>query len=499
MWEYFGGARTILGFVSTSAFEEASTQEGSPPPSPKRSKPPLKERNKGRRFREKVVPKGSPAIQNHKEEHSDVPSVFSESVVPAQKPEEAVAVKVEDDFTWMDFCDSHVTQYSDSEQVLQSESATRDTLDSLLVNCSKDLNVASDSSCIQDYNILLPPYKEPDPTDEINDTASCSQTAGNVASVDAPAEVEFDGFGDLFNEPEVTSAPKAANGTGEELDLTLWTGNSSESNHDEVDNTNAPVSINSCLALFTKAELLSDEQAWHCERCSQNARQRKGKQIVCVLDEGESRSEKPSSSGEVGSTEIKVSGNGKMVSFSKNLSSQDETRNDPSLKVTYQKLLNLTGGSDIKEGIQNEESSKLLDFDVLLKDEEVAESDDSSHYFSCQSSHESTSTHEKSISQANSCSTNDQESAGCDRPAVAVTSGRNDSTDEVNQLGKEGLQLLDKRHSLDSDGNGEVESPHRKVKRDATRRILINGVPPILTIHLKRFNQDARDHLPGNT
>jgi ubiquitin carboxyl-terminal hydrolase 16/45 len=33
------------------------------------------------------------------------------------------------------------------------------------------------------------------------------------------------------------------------------------------------------------------------------------------------------------------------------------------------------------------------------------------------------------------------------------------------------------------------------VKRDATKRVLIDKAPPILTIHLKRFSQDARGRL----
>ncbi|KAI3853771.1 hypothetical protein MKX03_001212, partial [Papaver bracteatum] len=45
-------------------------------------------------------------------------------------------------------------------------------------------------------------------------------------------------------------------------------------------------------------------------------------------------------------------------------------------------------------------------------------------------------------------------------------------------------------------GEGEeVDSKSLKVKRDATKRILINSAPSILTIHLKRFSQDTRGRL----
>jgi len=41
----------------------------------------------------------------------------------------------------------------------------------------------------------------------------------------------------------------------------------------------------------------------------------------------------------------------------------------------------------------------------------------------------------------------------------------------------------------------EIDSKSVKVKRDATKRVLIYKAPPILTIHLKRFSQDARGRL----
>ncbi|GFQ05339.1 ubiquitin carboxyl-terminal hydrolase 2 [Phtheirospermum japonicum] len=53
-------------------------------------------------------------------------------------------------------------------------------------------------------------------------------------------------------------------------------GNNSESDPDEVDNADAPVSVESCLALFTKPELLfKDEHAWQCDNCSKVVRERK--------------------------------------------------------------------------------------------------------------------------------------------------------------------------------------------------------------------------------
>ena len=52
-------------------------------------------------------------------------------------------------------------------------------------------------------------------------------------------------------------------------------GNSCESDPDAVDNSDSQVSIESCLAYFTKPELLSNEHAWHCENCSKVLRERR--------------------------------------------------------------------------------------------------------------------------------------------------------------------------------------------------------------------------------
>ncbi|XP_039015578.1 ubiquitin carboxyl-terminal hydrolase 2-like, partial [Hibiscus syriacus] len=41
----------------------------------------------------------------------------------------------------------------------------------------------------------------------------------------------------------------------------------------------------------------------------------------------------------------------------------------------------------------------------------------------------------------------------------------------------------------------EIDSEDVKVKRNSTKRVLVNKAPPILTIHLKRFCQDVRGRL----
>ncbi|KAI8563476.1 hypothetical protein RHMOL_Rhmol03G0113600 [Rhododendron molle] len=65
-------------------------------------------------------------------------------------------------------------------------------------------------------------------------------------------------------------------------------------------------------------------------------------------------------------------------------------------------------------------------------------------------------------------------------------------TDEVQQRKS---QSLPKWCESEVSDNEEMNSDSVKVKRHATKRILINRAPPILTIHLKRFSQDLRGRL----
>ncbi|CAL5392019.1 unnamed protein product [Camellia sinensis] len=72
-----------------------------------------------------------------------------------------------------------------------------------------------------------------------------------------PDALDFDGFGDLFNEPEIDAGPNVKPLSSD-----------SESDPDEVDNSDSPMSVEFCLVYFTKPELLSIKHAWHCENCS---------------------------------------------------------------------------------------------------------------------------------------------------------------------------------------------------------------------------------------
>lgn len=324
-----------------------------------------------------------PVVAEKKVEISNTPTGGIESIVPEQK-EKTVSLDV-DNSSWMDFIEFSSNQHCNVEEVQESDSFAQNGFGPQLENDVSSVN-DSQSSFIQDSNISKDADKV---AQEISGTASCSQNVQTVENSDT----EFEGFGDLFNEPEVTSVPKNEKGASEDFDLFSV---SSDCNHDEVDNTHAPVSVCSCLSLFTKPELLTGEQAWICEQCSKNAGLAKNK----ACRNGKSKSKNPSSKDILGeSKEERIEGS-----------------------------TNLSGTS--------------------------------SQYYSCQQEN----------ADADNCSVNGFESVECDQG----TSG------EVSQ-------------SIHSDGSEEVESKkYIKVKRDATKRILINRTPPILTIHLKRFRQDAR-------
>ncbi|KAD5803671.1 hypothetical protein E3N88_15031 [Mikania micrantha] len=212
---------------------------------------------------------------------------------------------------------------------------------------------------VQESDVLLLPYKD-------------------VTSTSEQEPLDFDGFGGLFDEPELADGPTVnplSNGIEE-----------SESEPDEVDDTDSPVSVEKCLAYFTTPEILTKtEHAWQCEKCSKSLLEQK-------------------------------------------------TR----LKNKLQKF--------VPNGGENEISS--VSSDLCIE-------------------------HEPS----NGFSKNSDQST--ELADLVVNNGKNDNSQDV----------------LESSEDEEVDSKCVMVARDASKRILISRAPPVLTIHLKRFCQDARGRL----
>ncbi|KAF5193675.1 Ubiquitin carboxyl-terminal hydrolase [Thalictrum thalictroides] len=294
---------------------------------------------------------------------------------------------------------------------------------------------------LQGPEVLLLPYKEENST-----------TGGEMANMESGApslvlgceedSLEFDGFGDLFNEPKMDSVPNLHDKSSQEIEATetgFIAGNSSESDPDEVDDTNAPVSINSCLAYFTKPEILS-EHAWHCENCSKTLQ---GLQLYSVDNQSKST--------------VKKKTNGIQLR-----SQNDQSGGDLSNSCADSSILeNVNSDNDFGCNIERRE-------DLLSSSNSLQEV--SPFVTDCKLSNQASSNNQT----GESCSVNDSDNTGNDGDQVQVSKSK-----------------VSARESQ----NSEVDEKCVKVMRDATKRYLLHKVPLILTIHLKRFSQDGRGRL----
>lgn len=417
------------------------------------------------------------------------------------------------------------------------------------VDCSNDLTVLLDTSversckydvpdsCFPVPGVILLPHTEqanaiisldvnnrtsffqdPDATNLVDNSISVSSAANSTCK---QVEDDFEGFGDLFNEPEFTSDFKEDTIGSEDMDITSWNGNISESTVKEVD-TNAPVSIYSCLALFTKPEILSDEAAWYCEHCSKmllqenrelqaskhqaakvSAQPVTGKSMV---NEDEFRSKCFASDSHWDSTIEKVLDNGKSPSSAENTTLVEDHFDQIVVINTSQKPNIQAEASHNNEESNSAENLHLAEtapcssmtglFDVF--DKEMLDLETSEKI--------STSATVNTLIQDGESTfncINDRSSVGNDAKEPEFTShswqsctnvalqktGKYDSQ-EVGRRRKKGLKSGNAYPPKEN--KGEVI---KMVKRDATKRILIERIPPILTIHLKRFSQDGRGRI----
>lgn len=323
-------------------------------------------------------------------------------------------------------------------------------------------------------NLVLPQKEETSISGEIS-------REGEVSSsfVGYEPDACFDGFGDLFNEPEIVEGPNLkplstdTNIQGNEIAETgFLVANISESDPDEVDNSDSPVSIESCLAWFTKPELLSDEHAWHCENCSKVVQ----KQRMQLRKRQQN-----------GVSEIQMSGVDNRIQSAPSNSTNDRPfPNDRDIRenvlTTFdESLVSENGKTNDNQNDKKEISEEAgLILAVSQLKEGSGDMNDACAEISQSSSCYKTCTEASICGEASdSCSVNEPSNDGFD-------------TGEVQQTKS---QLLTKGSESEGSDNEEMNSDSVKVKRDATKRILINRAPPILTIHLKRFSQDARGRL----
>ncbi|XP_021748932.1 ubiquitin carboxyl-terminal hydrolase 2-like [Chenopodium quinoa] len=301
---------------------------------------------------------------------------------------------------------------------------------------------------VQDNEILLLTYKEDglmDGEEEMKVDAEVSSSA----VVDGEDSLGFDGLGDLFNEPEDLVAGMNSVPVSDGLANGFLAGNSTESDPDEVDDTDSPVSVETCLAHFIKPELLSGEHAWHCENCTK------------LLKEGRQRM---------------------MENQQKTASVQRSKSSDVCLSSETMLAMNhhVSDSSAVSLAAHDNGSIKI--------DENLKKLDDGKINGPCPN----LSQKEESRREPETTHLNASDPCVCSMPS-----------DKTYLDGKSGdVHGPIERPSGPSEEHesGEVEEEEVDVKcvkvmRDATKRILISKTPPILTIHLKRFGQDARGRL----
>ncbi|KAF9666108.1 hypothetical protein SADUNF_Sadunf16G0194400 [Salix dunnii] len=323
---------------------------------------------------------------------------------------------------------------------------------------------------VPNSEVLLLPYKEEGFTDrEImkGEYESASSFVGYGQD-----ELEFDGIGDLFNEPEVSTAPVAGPSLGNEVVLPSFiAGISSESDLDEVDDSDSPVSLESCLAHFIKPELLSNDNAWECENCSNILRE----QRLVAKNKQSKISTKASLNGD--ETQIQSDS----VNLDKNISCPTEVGSFENGDVIFDNLCNST--PEVFNSGNDCSNKKFINAEIVQTETEPFISQSEERKYETNESHSSgcyESCNRESLSgpPVDYCSADETSSTG-------YTMAKDERTDS-NISG-----------NCESDVNEDGDKTLKKVKvrRDATKRVHIDKAPPILTVHLKRFSQDARGRL----
>lgn len=377
------------------------------------------------------------------------------------------------DITWLDILeqdDLHMVSQIDDDSAVQDSGNSNEAAQNFeLVNNNLDLNNNKrqlgnsweDESLVQvqESGILLLPYKEVSSTTGDNEVM-LSTVCREQDSLD------FGGFGDLFDEPEVLgpslkplSLTCEANGVAETGFM--------ESDSDEVDNSDSPVSVESCLAYFTKLELLTKlEHAWQCEQCS--------KSLVEQRMRLKKESQKPA---------LGAMSNGGDYRDSDVASVSGKDCSAPVLAQTF------CNGSIERDVVGNSDESLVM---------HNGKSDDGQSYIASglieRKSEINCELPELSQSSCSfkTCCQESLSGQASDSCSASVSGGWGCEAEKVVQ--QESL-LFDRPHESAGSDDEDIDSGSVKVTRDATKRILINRAPPLLTIHLKRFCQDPRGRL----
>ncbi|KAF3794141.1 Ubiquitin carboxyl-terminal hydrolase 2 [Nymphaea thermarum] len=316
---------------------------------------------------------------------------------------------------------------------------------------------------VQDSQVLLLPYKELDSSPiDITEATNDPPNFGYQAYDNVPLEqlnvetssmvayeekdADFDGLGDLFNEPEPVESGLASESlrpTEEigmqdplEMETILVSGNCTESNQEEVDDTNCPVSVDTCLIDFFKPELLSEEHAWNCENCAKIVNcqsQLDGQEQSTLLDSGEMPSKSEEDGDDSRTWKLHIVTDQSIVAASENVLQCHDVVDQDSVSKAL-----------LSNAHQNTDHAQLND------------------------------------------SPNDNVCGSEQLVATYVNVGQASKT--KHRVSGKLAKSKGKKANL-------TDCKTVVMKRDATKRFLISKVPPVLTVHLKRFSQDARGRL----
>ncbi|KAH6786947.1 ubiquitin-specific protease 2 [Perilla frutescens var. hirtella] len=251
------------------------------------------------------------------------------------------------------------------------------------------------------------------------DTELSSAIAGNEQD-----SSDFDGFGDMFNEPEEPAGDKPKN-----------------------DMTKNGVNGNN-------TKLLSkDEHAWQCENCSKILREQriKSRRVqMPVSDTVPNGCENRDLNGQVDDGETR--------SMVKSIKGNPEDPSDGGPQPHTREICE-NGKCELGDNLETEING------IVLQSENTV------------------------LQATNACASS--ECSNISNQNLNPYRGECDS----DKNGSAESDLLSVKCESEVEEHEDVNSENLKVKRDATKSILINKAPSILSIHLKRFSQDARGRL----
>uniref|UniRef100_A0A0A9EBU8 USP domain-containing protein n=1 Tax=Arundo donax TaxID=35708 RepID=A0A0A9EBU8_ARUDO len=342
----------------------------------------------------------------------------------------------------------------------------------------------------------------------------------------------------MFNEPEVTSDVKKGTGKAEDIDVMAWSSNSAD---DEVDDSNAPVSVEGCLDLYTEPELLSEP--WHCEHCTNAARsniddrknvmemmdsaneRKEGEEVMPVGDEGQDGEKSIMSCNKKEDIDQIMATDGCSDNVNSGMHCKEGECANPSLAEPEQ-MSNVnfpdTGNTTVTEAVltvdKTEQSNSRAYNQEHCKDLNSAAVE-------CTSL--SKQPHDSAIQQNDRCnvditaeatsaplSCGDNDSVSCsatnntkaecvggaeevvtssfpsDAQTILPRAKDIEDVNTRNQGRRKRMKMVGKAHQV-QDNQNKPKEDEAKVFRAAMRRILISKAPPALTINLNRFSQDS--------